>query len=109
MQPLRATAEEWVKIQLEAEQIPGASELASALVAIAERENIAIELLIRWIHDRHEGKQWTAYAWQRWCTKYNETRRALEAMIAGARLCTNCGNPLLEDGTCSANCGQRVQ
>lgn len=51
---------------------------AEVLVAIAERYEISIELLIEWIDAKAPQKQWVATEWRRWCEQY---RHAL--LLAG--------------------------
>ena len=61
-----------------------ASELAGraeVFVAIAERYDAPIELLIAWIDTKAPGKQWAAAEWRRWC----ERRREAELLARHAQ------------------------
>jgi hypothetical protein len=94
----RQAVVEWAKRSLEAEDISPADELAESLVVITELYELPTEELIRWIHERYEGKKYTAAAWSRWCEKYTTSRRQLTAIAAQAQqLCPKCGHSLLSD------------
>lgn len=56
-------------------------ELAQSLVAIAEKFNVADELLIEWIHKCIAP---TTASWRMWCESYEEERQ--RAMEAGGNL-----------------------
>lgn len=87
MQTVTEAAEDWVRRKLKEE---GAStEIAPALIAIAQKNKVLIERLIWWIQDAPKGKEWSATAWRTWVRKYIETAAALER-AQDLTLCPHC-------------------
>jgi hypothetical protein len=56
-----------------------AGQLAPALVAIARLNDVPLQALLFWIHDRHPRKEWTTTAWASWAAKYAITAKAVES------------------------------
>jgi len=72
---VRKAALAWVRRALCEELRDPPEELAQRaenLVAIAEHYQVPIEALIKWIHIRSYGKQWSAAEWRRWCQLFQQ-------------------------------------
>lgn len=84
----RAAAVDWAARALayELNEPPPLCEArAESLVAIAEHCGVADEVLIAWIHQRAEAKEWSAAEWRAWCGEYVSAKEESEESWEASR------------------------